>query len=482
MKDKVLFALNVRVAEEKLKADLSQDFDFVGSVTYKKLIEPKVKELDPNILILKEDLTGEESTFNLIRRIRIQYPRVRIIFISSKLKKGDQELSNIVSLGVYDIILGESFPKSKLVGLIYRPQSLSDVASYLNSDGYRQKEDEPLFIEKVVEVSVPVEVERIVEVEKIVEVEVERTVEVEKIVEVEVEKRVEVQVPVQFTSESPSNELALPAAVQKGSNRIISIIGATSGVGTTQIALNTAVDLARRGKKVLFVELNRQFSTVDFSMHLGTFERGIDQGIELLKNNVPDYHLQKEIIKISEVKKWEELSPLSKVYNQLPDGLDFLFYSQEYQSTIEKPAIDTSYMKSLLFTLYLQGQYDYLVIDHENYGQVDDGIKDVLAISTNVMVVFNQDVAQIGQISRIEDKLEEAFNYKEKVSYILNKFEDKTMSVNEIEDWLSVKIEFVLPYIQRDLVHASYIGLPYLLSKKKPAYAEFFESLLHKIY
>lgn len=486
-KKRILFAVSARKLEDALELDLANDFDVVGTVLDKGGVESMVAKTNPDILIIREALSGAEPILKVIKSIRSKYSQVRIVFMSGRNSSSDKLLSNIVSMGIYDLILGESVSKKKIISILRKPMTFQDVNYLLNPDNLAngfdgvpqdvvtpEKEIVEVPVEKIIEVPVEKFVDRIVEVpvEKIVE----------KIVEVPVEVTREIEVPASSKFDSPMLQYRGNEGY-RGKRKIVSFIGATGGVGTTQMALNTATTLAKTGANVLYVELNRQYSTVDFAFQIGDFEKGIDKALKTLSDKKSSYlDLRDNILKISDILENEDIpQQFKKNYSKFPISLDFLLYSQDYQTLLDKPVLPFDKLQEMITSLIFQSNYDYLILDHEHFGNLDDNTKQLLTISSEIFTVFNQDVAQINQINRTEEVLDKEFGYKKKNMHILNKFENGAMSEKEIEEWLDDSNEIIFPYISGGFISAFYYGLPYVLTQRSPYGMEIFDFIVEKI-
>lgn len=265
------------------------------------------------------------------------------------------------------------------------------------------------------------------------------------------------------------------------SKQIITFLGAVHGVGNTQIAFNTAVKLAQDGSKVIFIENNSMFSTIDFAFQLGEYNLGIDKAlIEIADGNTRD--IQKSIHSMRKKKEMAKgNAALQKIYKKLPDNLDFLFYSQDYQTLINKPEIQKEYLKDLCMYLLLQEGYDYVVVDSEPIGTPSGGIEELLSISSKVYLTLTQDAAQVGHLSRHLSDIEKRINLKDKLYIVLNKFISVEPDERQLNEWLNLPIAVVIPETTKDFVAANYLGVPFVLHSRNKETQQIFEVLRNKV-
>lgn len=277
-------------------------------------------------------------------------------------------------------------------------------------------------------------------------------------------------------SNYPPAQLGAPQSKQ-----IITFVGAVHGVGNTQVAFNTAVKLANDGSKVIFLENNSLFSTIDFAFQLGEYNLGLDKALmEISDGNTRD--IQKSIHSMQKKKEMAKgNAALQKIYKKLPDNLDFLFYSQDYQTLIHKPEIKKEYLKDLCMYLLLQEGYDYVVVDSEPIGTPAGGIEELLSISSKVYLTLTQDAAQVGHLSRHLSDIEKRINLKDKLYIVLNKFISVEPDERQLNEWLNLPIAVVIPETTKDFVSANYLGVPFVLHSRNKETQQVFEVLRNKV-
>lgn len=538
MKQKVLLALNYRKFEEALEKKMKNKYDFVGTATYREVIVDKVRQTNPDILIIREAIPGTKGILDIVYTIRNNHKNVRIIFMTGRREPGDLLLADLVSYGVYDIITSESIRMNEVVSLIQKPQSFDDVSYLLpkpNRDESKPQKafeakapaveprasiaPEPLVeptpapkakppvSEAVIEPTPVVAIPPLPEVFPVAETstptppipEKEKTglggalKGLRKKASEEPEapaKTGQVELPSPPPMPPPAPKVmevpALPTGIGRGgsvvqSKQILSFVGAVNGVGNTQMSFNAAVKLAQDGHKVLFVELNPNFSTIDTSFQLGSYQSGLDKALEALANqNQRD--VSKAIVRMAEVQQnTKNTNAMSKNYKRMPSTLDFLFFSQDYQTLVFKPKVDYSQLKDLAMLLLLQENYDFVVIDSEPFGKNPEMVQDLSSISSKVVVTLNQETAQIGHVSRNVIELNKRINVEEKLYYILNKEVESECDRGMVEEWLDTTMTVVMPDMKQHYMDASFLGIPFVLHSKDQASQQAFETLKQTI-
>jgi len=63
------------------------------------------------------------------------------------------------------------------------------------------------------------------------------------------------------------------------SQQIITFVGGKSGVGNSQLAFNTALNLSQNGYRVMYIDLNDRFSSADCIFQLGYSDVGVDTAL-----------------------------------------------------------------------------------------------------------------------------------------------------------------------------------------------------------
>ena len=125
-----MLAVGHRQLEEYLKSQLDKEFEFVGAVVYREAVLRAVGQKSPDIVVIRETLSGSENIMSLVYSIRTNYPNVRIIFIAGNREPGDELLATLVSYGVYDILNGSNIPAQKIVSLIRKGNNYNDVKHF----------------------------------------------------------------------------------------------------------------------------------------------------------------------------------------------------------------------------------------------------------------------------------------------------------------------------------------------------------------
>lgn len=276
-----------------------------------------------------------------------------------------------------------------------------------------------------------------------------------------------------------------------GSNKqkIISFVGAKHGCGNTQIAFNTALNLASSGKKVIYLEISNNISTIGYTYQIYNKDYGIETALKGLANNLYD-EVDKSIISLGGlINNVDKKNVLYDSYKMLPKTLDVMFISENYieeNNYLKSEDFSKEYIKELYLYLMYQKSYDVLIIDIS--GDINPEILHTSVIYSNkVFFTLTQDVNTISQcIYRINLMNKNRINLKEKIYYIINKYDSKArLGIGDIEEWLGERIECnvvsALEEYNRLFIDSNYIGLPILLNSPNRSIKQAFNQITTKI-
>lgn len=474
LKNKILLAVGHRQLEEYLESQLSKEFEFVGATVYREGILRAVAQKLPDIVVTRETLNGTENIMSIVYSIRANYPDVRIIFIAGNREPGDELLATLVNYGVYDILYGSNIPAQKIVSLIRKPNTYSDVKHLQPVPLLDEERNRVLF--EAPEAKKEVEVVEItnntnggekLEEEKEIKINYEQTEDVKNDDEEDKGKFIsKIRLPKVDIVRQKKKEIQTFSGIGSvASERIITFIGGKSGVGTTSTSINTAFLLAKKGYKVIYVEFNERYPAVSYWYELGLTSYGIDSCIEAL-NERKFGEIKKAIIRTKDLKKTP--SSMQKIYKAFPDTLDFMFFSKEYLSGIkEKPKINNS--KELFLHLMYQMGYDFVIIDVPSDIE-NEATQNGLIFSNRVFSVITQDVSSIGyHVFNINDLEKKGIEIVSKNVYVVNRYiPNSDFSLKDISEWIETDKLLTVPSCDKDFINANLEGLPVVLYSKNP--------------
>lgn len=101
-------------------------FSFTDAATYLGIVAQRCSETNPDILIIREGLKGEEDFLSVLQEVRTKCDNVRIVVIGKDHGVDDPFISNIVAKGIYDITYGKEINSNQLIKFLFIPTPYSD--------------------------------------------------------------------------------------------------------------------------------------------------------------------------------------------------------------------------------------------------------------------------------------------------------------------------------------------------------------------
>lgn len=521
--EKVLLAVGFRQLEDYIQQKLKAEFKFVGVTVYREGIIRSIGQTTPNTVVIRETLEGKENILSIVYEIRTKYPKVRVVFVAGKREPGDALLATLASYGVYDILYGEKIPTSEIIRLLRHPNEYKDIQHLLPKPVLDERNNKVLF-----------ETPNIQTVEKEIIKEVVKEVYLDNGKEIEapnfnkettppadpvVTKEVQVPEPVVTTKENPkpveqsspkdqpkSEPKAEPKAEPKkqqeeskggifnklfsgrgerqmqetlsgaGKQKIITFMGSKTGVGNTSIALNTAVQLAKKKNRVIFIELNDRTPAVNYWYELGHLTEGIDTALKAMEENNFD-KINQAIISTSQL--MEKDSDLKKNYKKLPETLDFMFFSNHYLTRRENEdvEIDLSLTKDMYLYLLFQMGYDYIILDVVS-DLNNEATMNSLVYSNKTVITVTQDVSAIGNaVYMLNEMSKNGIQLTKKLHFIINRYEKAELDVKEVMEWIGVEDLLTLPCFNKEFIDANFVGLPVTVYSKNSQIKQAFQKI-----
>lgn len=550
--EKVLLALGFRQVEEYLRQLLNKEFIFCGATVYREGIIPAITKNNPDVVVILETLDGHTDIMDIVYEITQKFPQTRIVFVAKERQPGDALLASLVNYRVYDILHDSKIHVDEIARLIRTPNEYKDVRHLQPKPVYNEKKNKMLFEapdipveEKVVVQTKEVEVyvdnqpnkkegptkESKEDIQRQEHTKENSTIPVQKInpIQEPKEKKTlketnEMEKPVSledkeekentkksvlpfFSKKTEKTEEAeeteeewkrkkswlkntLTSTTTQKTNKIISFIGSRGGVGNTTIAFNTALHLANQKHDVLYVEMSKFAPSVNYLYNIGHPSKGIDSALRYLE--------EKKIEKVNEAitcsldLKEDEDNPFFKNFKQFPDGLDFIFYSEDFISGRKQVELPKHMYKELFFYFLFQLEYDYIILDLPVYYKTEE-VRDALLYSNHIFSTITQDVASIGQsVTFLRELMQKGVDVKQKCKVVVNKWEKTDLKLREIEEWyadslfneaLLEKDFFIqVPNTYKESINANRLGIPLLLYKKNALIKDAVDKIEHIIY
>lgn len=300
----------------------------------------------------------------------------------------------------------------------------------------------------------------------------------EEEVEEEVDEVIEKTSPLdRIRRKSKENDVSSIVGINAGQfskDKIVTFIGGRSGVGTTTVALNTAVLLADRGLSVLYIEVNDRHPSAAYWYDLSQDSIGIDTALKGLSERRFG-EIEGAIVRSTELKKRN--TAMKSNYRKFPNSLDFMCYSKEYLVGVKNKEIEIELKELYLYLIYQCG-YDYVVVDLSQFASERD-IQGAIMYSNKVFTVLTQDVSTIGyHLATLNSLEQEGVSILKKNHYVLNNYTDSSFNKKEIQDWLNVKDITLIPNSGNELTNANAKGLPIAIHAKRSKFTTSIQEII----
>ncbi len=232
--------------------------------------------------------------------------------------------------------------------------------------------------------------------------------------------------------------LRVSSSTDGRSCRTLSFVGAKGGVGTTTVAVNTAIEIARTSKRpTLIIDLNQFLGEV--ALFLGVRPRfTLVDALDNLQRVDADF--------------------LRELVTRHPSGLDILAGAEQ----IDRPGPHDGPALEQLLRL-LQRTYDFIVIDA---GTITNACTEVAVYAADaVYVVANPDVPSIRNTKRLAERLHQLGAGKDRVHVLLNRTSDQHLiAPKQIESTLGHPVHQTFSSDYHTVSAALNSGVPLTLS------------------
>jgi pilus assembly protein CpaE len=223
--------------------------------------------------------------------------------------------------------------------------------------------------------------------------------------------------------------------------RVLAFYGAKGGVGTTTLAINTAVALHR--------ELNRKVALVDGNLQFGDHRVFLDLGLDRksIVDVVQSTTIDQDLVRSSMVKH--------------DSGIDLLLAPPSPESA-ELVSVDQHHVARILEQL--RTLYDYTLVDIDK--RFDETNLDTITTADTLFVVMTADLSCLKNVRLVLETMTQLGVPREKVQLILNRSNAFTgIAVKDAENVLKRKIEFQVVNEYRAAISALNSGSPFMFTK-----------------
>ena len=227
--------------------------------------------------------------------------------------------------------------------------------------------------------------------------------------------------------------------------RIVCFYGAKGGVGTTTIAINTAIALAG--------PLKRRISLVDANLQFGDMRVFLDLGLDSssIVNAISEPNLDADLLKKLMVSHHAGLELMLAPPN--PESADLV---------VEKQRADPKSLSTLLGLL--RKAYDYTVVDMAK--TIDDFNLQLFDEADVIFVVMTADLSCLKNVRLVLETMESLGYERGKIQLVLNRSNAYTgINVDNAESALGRKIDYQVINEYRGAISALNSGEPFMSSR-----------------
>ena len=222
---------------------------------------------------------------------------------------------------------------------------------------------------------------------------------------------------------------------------VLAFYGAKGGVGTTTLAINTAVALHR--------ELNRKVALVDGNLQFGDHRVFLDLGLDRksIVDVVQSATIDQDLVRSSMVKH--------------DSGIDLLLAPPSPESA-ELVSVEQHHVARILDQL--RTLYDYTLVDIDK--RFDETNLDTITAADTLFVVMTADLSCLKNVRLVLETMTQLGVPREKVQLILNRSNAFTgIAVKDAENVLKRKIEYQVVNEYRAAISALNSGAPFMFTK-----------------
>jgi pilus assembly protein CpaE len=227
--------------------------------------------------------------------------------------------------------------------------------------------------------------------------------------------------------------------------RVIAFYGAKGGVGTTTLAINTAIALHKElNRSVALVDANLQFGDHRVFLDLGPDSRSI---VDAISGGVVDLDLLRQ----------------SMVRHET--GVDLLLAPP---SPEQGELVSQSGHHLLRIVEMLRGVYDIVLVDMDK--RFDDHMLDVIGVADRLVVVLTADLSCVKNVRLVLETMNQLQVPQERLMLVLNRANAFTgISVKSVETVLKRPIEHQVVNDYRSAISALNSGTPFMAKRPDSA-------------
>jgi pilus assembly protein CpaE len=238
-----------------------------------------------------------------------------------------------------------------------------------------------------------------------------------------------------------------PVVKRPTNGKVIAFYGAKGGVGTTTLAINSAIALHRELKhSVALIDANLQFGDHRVFLDLGPNQRSIIDAVEATSFDA-------EILR--------------KVMIRHESGVDLLLAPPAPESA-DLVSIEQHHLLRIIELM--RTMYDYVVVDMDDH--LDEHMLDVIASADRLVVVMTADLSCLKNVRLVLATMTQLAVPDERLMLVLNRANAFTgISPRSVEAVLKTPIAHMVINDYRTAVSSLNSGTPFMANKSDAALA-----------
>jgi pilus assembly protein CpaE len=236
-----------------------------------------------------------------------------------------------------------------------------------------------------------------------------------------------------------------PGAEQPTLGQLFCFYGAKGGVGTTTIAINTAIALASR--------LKRKIALLDANLQFGDMRVFLDMGLDTpsIVNAITEPDLDAELLK--------------RLITHHHAGVDLLLAPpnpEQADIVVERQRSDPASLSNLL--ALARRAYDYTMVDMAK--SIDDFNLQLFDEADVIFVVMTADLSCLKNVRLVLETMDSLGYERSKIQLVLNRSNAYTgINVDNAESALGRKIDYQVINEYRGAISALNSGEPFMFSR-----------------
>ena len=147
MRNNVLLATGYKQLDEKVTK--FQGYQFIGQVNYRRELLASVKNLNPDMVLVSDMLSGTEDLTDILSRIKMEKPSIRILYMTVAPNANDvprvMALGSLVLAGIYPFLIDKTVTPKQIQYAMENPVHREDVEFLLKYHKKASEKNNSLF-------------------------------------------------------------------------------------------------------------------------------------------------------------------------------------------------------------------------------------------------------------------------------------------------------------------------------------------------